>query len=128
MQFSLPHFDVLSQLFAANPSLFIMQLCMVFVGILLVYIVLFTTRDVLIRSDSFLYQLGMIIVVAVLPVLGFLLYVLIRPATTCRQRKFEHDVREILKHLHVSGNKKQQPQQQGKPHKEKHSPQHFTQG
>lgn len=76
-----------------------MQLCMIGAGVLLVYLVLFATRDILSRTHSFVAQIGAIILVSVLPVVGFLLYLLIRPSTTNRQRKLERDVHEILKRL-----------------------------
>jgi ABC-type nickel/cobalt efflux system permease component RcnA len=112
---SFPSFEGFSQLFAANPSLVVMQLCMIAAGVLLVYLVLYATRDILLRTHSFLYQIAVIILVSVLPVIGFLLYLLIRPSTTNRQRKMEHDVHEVLKRLsHQHQPKKPQHQQHHK--------------
>lgn len=118
MQFPLPNFEAFSQLFAANPSLVAMQMCMVAVGVLLVYLVLYATRDILLRTHSFFFQIFVIILVAVLPVVGFLLYLLLRPATTNRQRKLERDVHELLKRSqHPVAH---QPAHQGKKQQHKH--------
>ncbi len=121
MQLSFPSFEGLSQLFAANPSLAAMQVCMVAVGVLLVYLVLYATRDILLRTQSFLYQIAVIVLVAVLPVVGFLIYLLIRPATTVRQRKLEHDIRDILKRLPSQQHAKK-PQQHQHNHKQHAKP------
>ncbi len=86
-----------SQVVAANPMLATMQVSMAAVGCLLVYLVLFTTRDILLRSHSFLYQLSAIVLVALLPVVGFLLYLLIRPPTTCFERRLERELKEVLR-------------------------------
>lgn len=93
-----------------------MQICMVVVGVLLVYLVLYATRDILLRTHSFVFQVFVIILVSLLPVLGFLLYMLIRPATTNRQRKLEHDVHELLKRGHQPA---VHQQHQGKKHHHK---------
>ena len=99
-----------------------MQLCMIAVGVLLVYLVLYATRDILLRTHSFVYQIAVIILVAVLPVVGFLLYLLIRPSATNRQRILERDVHDLLKrtaHLQHQPKKPQQPQQHNHKHKSK---------
>lgn len=67
---------------------------------LLAFFVLFATRDVILRSDSFLFQAFCILLVALLPGIGFLLYILIRPPATLRQRRLERTVGEILARLH----------------------------
>jgi ABC-type nickel/cobalt efflux system permease component RcnA len=124
VQLSLPSFQAFSQLFAANPSLVAMQLCMVAVGVLLVYLVLYATRDILLRTHSFFYQIAVIILVAVLPVVGFLLYLLIRPSMTNRQRKLERDVHDLLKRFPAPhAQKKHQPHQHNHKHHSKPKPQ-----
>lgn len=52
-----------------------------------IFLVLFTTRDILLRTRSLIYQLACILLVALVPVLGFLLYLLIRPARTVKERE-----------------------------------------
>lgn len=63
---------------------------------LLVFLVFYATRDVLKRSGSLTFQLFSIVMVAALPVVGFLLYLLIRPTETQRTKQMEKNVEEIL--------------------------------
>jgi ABC-type nickel/cobalt efflux system permease component RcnA len=123
VQLSFPSFAGFSQVFAENPSLVMMQMCMVAVGVLLVYLVLYATRDILLRTHSFLYQIAVIVLVAVLPVVGFLLYLLIRPATTNRQREFEREVRDVLKRVPQAHHQKKQNHQHNHKHHSKPKPQ-----
>lgn len=62
----------------------------------LVFLVFYATRDILRRTDSLLYQLACIFLVAALPVAGFFLYLLVRPSRTLKSREIEENVREIL--------------------------------
>jgi len=55
----------------------------------LVYFLFFTMRDIFLRTHSSLYQIACILLVALLPVVGFLLYFLIRPARTMKEREME---------------------------------------
>ncbi|MDD5751789.1 MAG: hypothetical protein PHS73_04705, partial [Candidatus Peribacteraceae bacterium] len=68
----------------------------------IIFLVFFTTRDILHRTHSLLLMAFCIVLVAVLPVIGFLLYLLIRPLETLRQRRQREMVAEIharlLKH------------------------------
>ncbi len=68
---------------------------MVMIAALLVFLVLFTTRDILLRSRSFLVQFICILIVALLPGLGFLIYLLVRPARTNRERLLEEMVMDL---------------------------------
>ncbi|MDA1208619.1 MAG: hypothetical protein O2904_01135 [bacterium] len=72
-----------------DPMLRILQLSMLILGAVVVFLVFFTTRDILLRTHSFLYMFTCIILVAILPVVGFLLYILIRPARTIKEREME---------------------------------------
>lgn len=80
-----------------NPVIRAMQLSLLGAAVVAIYLVFFTTRDILLRTRSFLYQILCILLVAVLPVLGFFLYLLIRPATTVREREMEKMVKKLLK-------------------------------
>jgi hypothetical protein len=73
-----------------------MQLLMVSAALLVVFFVLFTTRDILLRTNSFLYQVFCIVLVAVLPLVGFLIYLLIRPARTVADRRLDRNIAEVL--------------------------------
>ena len=72
-----------------DPTLRLMQAGLLFLAMLIVFLLLFATRDILLRTRSFLYQLLCIVIVAILPGLGFLLYLLIRPARTIKEREME---------------------------------------
>lgn len=67
----------------------------------LVFLLFFATRDILLRSRSLLLQLGCVLLVALLPVVGFLLYLLVRPARTVREREMQarlERMEELLQH------------------------------
>lgn len=69
------------------------------IGIVLVFLIFFTTRDILLRTHSLLGQLLCILLVALLPGVGFLLYLIVRPARTILQRETDHMVRELHGHV-----------------------------
>ncbi len=79
---------------------------MLLIACIVVFFVLFTLRDILLRTSSFLYQIFCILLVAALPLLGFLLYLLIRPSRTIAERRLESKVDEILEKF-ASHQKKQ---------------------
>lgn len=81
---------------AESPALRLMQFSLLAVSTVLIYIVFFTTRDILFRTNSLLYQFASILLVAVLPVVGFLLYLLMRPARTIKERELEMLLRQLL--------------------------------
>lgn len=72
---------------ADDPVLRMLQLGMLLLGGVVIFLVFYTTRDILLRTHSFLYMFVAIVLVALLPVLGFFLYLLIRPARTLRERE-----------------------------------------
>ena len=80
-----------------NPAIRALQLSLLGTAGVAIYLVFFTTRDILLRSRSFVYQILCILLVAVLPVIGFFLYLLVRPATTVRGREMERMLKKILK-------------------------------
>lgn len=82
-------------LFTEDPLFRSLQIGVVVLAILSVYLVFFVTRDIVIRTKSFLYQF-VCIVLSVVPIVGFLLYLLIRPASTVREREMEKMLREFL--------------------------------
>ncbi len=79
-----------------NPAVRMMQLSLIGASVVAIYLVFYTTRDILLRTRSFAYQLVSILLVAILPVLGFFLYLLIRPGSTIRERETEKMMRKIL--------------------------------
>lgn len=98
----LPFVDSLLQSLSVNPTLVLTQVAMFTVAVFLVFLVLFTTRDVIVRSRSFLFQLFSIVLVAALPVVGFLVYILVRPSSTERERALEATVQQIMDTLQKS--------------------------
>ena len=103
-----------SSFFSSNPTLFLLQILMLTAAVVLVFLVLFTLRDVLLRTHSFLFQVFSILLVAALPFFGFFLYLILRPSRTNAQRLMEHKVDLILHHLQQNkqgGKPQQKPQQ-----------------
>jgi|GEM_PF-2315943 len=81
-----------------NPTLRGAQLGLIALGAVAVYLVCYTTRDILLRTRSFAYQLGSILLVALVPLVGFFLYLLMRPARTLKQREMERMLRKLLRY------------------------------
>jgi hypothetical protein len=81
---------------ADDPMLRALQGGLLFLGAIVVFLVFYATRDILLRTRSFPAMLGSIVLVACLPILGFLLYLLLRPARTIMQRETDRRIEEIL--------------------------------
>ncbi|MCB9808375.1 hypothetical protein H6770_03920 [Candidatus Peribacteria bacterium] len=90
---------------AEDPALRILQGAMLFLGVVVIFLVFFTTRDILLRTHSFWYMFISILLVAALPVAGFLLYLLIRPARTIKERELEFLLVELLAGSKVSSHR-----------------------
>lgn len=82
---------------ANDPALRMLQCGMLLLGLAVIFLVFFTTRDILLRTHSFLYMFFSILLVAALPVAGFLLYLLIRPPRTLKEREMEDMLRELTR-------------------------------
>lgn len=80
---------------SADPALRLMQGLLLALAVLVVYLVFFTLRDVLLRSRNFAFQLFSILLVAFVPVVGFLLYMLIRPVQTLAERRRDRWLRDL---------------------------------
>jgi len=78
-----------------DPVLRVMQVALLVVGALVIFFVFYTTRDILRRTHSFLFMALCIVIVAALPVVGFLLYLLIRPSRTLLERENDRILREF---------------------------------
>ncbi|MDD5624050.1 MAG: hypothetical protein PHI23_05080 [Candidatus Peribacteraceae bacterium] len=78
-----------------DPLLRGVQVALLLVGALVIFLVFYTTRDMLLRTHSFWYMLFCIVLVAAFPGVGFLLYLLIRPPRTVKEREVEHMVRGL---------------------------------
>lgn len=100
---------------SSDPSLLFLQAGLLLVAVVLVFLVLFTLRDILLRSRSFLLQVFCILLVSAVPVVGFLLYLLIRPSRTIAQRTMQRHIAEIHARLeemksHLSQKHQHKPQ------------------
>ena len=105
----------ISQFFSEDPSVFLVQVLLLGLGFVVVFLVLFTTRDVLLRYDSFIAQVLCILLVATLPVFGFLFYLLIRPSMTTAEKHLRHDLEAVLQKMaHGQSPKKHQQHQHEK--------------
>ncbi|HVW66777.1 MAG TPA: hypothetical protein VHA78_03525 [Candidatus Peribacteraceae bacterium] len=78
-----------TQFFLDNPGLRAAQTGLVVLGIIVLFLLFFALRDILLRTRSFWYQFICIVIVTLFPVVGFLVYLLIRPARTIKQRELE---------------------------------------
>jgi TRAP-type C4-dicarboxylate transport system permease small subunit len=85
----------LIQFLSENPMLSLVQLALLCAAFAAVYLVFYATRDVLLRSESLAFQILCIVLTAALPIAGFFLYLLIRPAETLRQKKMRLTVEHI---------------------------------
>jgi hypothetical protein len=73
-----------------TPSFKTMQLALVvYLGLLWLSVIVWVTRDAINRSESVLFQALAILLNIVFPVLGILLYLIIRPSKTILERYYE---------------------------------------
>ncbi len=92
---------------AEDPALRMLQISMLLAGFFTIFLVFFTTRDILLRTHSFWYMFVSILLVAGLPVAGFLLYILIRPPRTIKEREMESLLSEVLVSLRKNDRRQQ---------------------
>lgn len=81
---------------ADDPMLRVLQLGMILLGSLVIFLVFYTTRDILLRTQSFFPMFFCILLVAFLPLVGFFLYLLIRPPRTLKEREMERMLRSLV--------------------------------
>lgn len=62
----------------------------------LVFLVFYVTRDILSRTHAFVAQILCILLVAAFPLIGFFLYLLVRPGRTLKEREMEMTLHESL--------------------------------
>ena len=106
-------------LLAEQPFLRLLQVGLLILGILEMFILFWTTRDSLLRSESLIFQFFSLAMVAVLPVVGFLLYLLIRPSRTLREQRLEQMLTELLRSHKRGEREKHRPKKDHKPLQEK---------
>ncbi len=74
----------------STPSFKTLELAViVYFGLLWLAIIIWVTRDAISRSDSLLFQVVAILLNIFFPVLGILLYLIIRPGKTTLERYYE---------------------------------------
>ena len=98
-----------------DPTIRVMQMLLLAGGVVAIFLVFFTMRDVLLRTRSFLLQIFSIFLVALLPVVGFLLYLLIRPARTLKERELERLMRQLVEVSHKPDHSKKILKKEVKP-------------
>ena len=86
----------LTAFFPGLANVYFAQWTVMFCAVVLLFLLLFTLRDIVQRTDSFLYQAACVLLTGALPIVGFLVYLLIRPARTIRQRETDAMVREMF--------------------------------
>ena len=67
----------------------------------LVFLIFWATRDILRRTRSTTLQVLNILMVALLPVVGFGLYLIVRPSRTIEEKEMAGNVQEILSILKI---------------------------
>lgn len=92
-------FDPFLLFLSADPLLRALQGGLLFIGCVVIFLVFFATRDILLRTHSFWYMAFCIVLTALLPGIGFLIYLLIRPVRTIREREQEEQVRSLTEKL-----------------------------
>lgn len=106
MSFPAPSFlEPWFALLADDPALLAVQASVIVAGAFLVFLVFYTTRDILLRTKNFWYMCISILLVALLPVVGFLLYLLIRPSRTLKERSVEDLLVAIHERLNLRDKK-----------------------
>jgi hypothetical protein len=94
---------------AEDPVLRVLQIGMLCIAVVAVFLVFFTTRDILLRTNSFLYMFFCILLVAFIPFIGFFLYLLLRPSCTLRERALDEALLHCVEQLQQSVPKKKKP-------------------
>ena len=99
--------SVLGTFISTDSTARFMQGLLVAGAFVVLFFLLFTVRDILQRTRSFFYQAFCILLVAFLPGLGFLLYLLLRPSRTINEREMEVIIRalavQLLHESHLGG-------------------------
>lgn len=95
----LPTVDAFLTFFSDEPFVRGMQILLFAAAASLVFLVFYVTRDILHRTRSLIAQVSCILLVAALPLAGFLLYLLVRPSRTLEERDMHEKIAQILHEL-----------------------------
>lgn len=86
----------LTTVLSDSPVIRALQIAILIAVLLDVYLVVYVVRDILLRSQSFAIQLLSIVLTGALPLLGFLIYLLVRPSRTLKEREMEELLHQLL--------------------------------
>lgn len=89
-------FEPLSIFVSDDPILRMQQGLLLLVAFVLLFLIFFTLRDVLLRTRSTAAQIGAILLVTLLPIVGFLVYLLVRPSRTIAERELDEAIKKLL--------------------------------
>lgn len=83
--------------FISSPSFETLQtVAVVYIGLLWLSVIIWVTRDSISRSSSLLFQTFAIILNIAIPILGVLLYLIIRPGQTLLERYYQDMEQKLL--------------------------------
>lgn len=82
--------------FADDPMFRLMQGGLFILGLLDIFLLFWTLRDALNRSQSMVFQMFALVIVFAMPFVGVLLYLLIRPSSTLHERAIAAMVEKVL--------------------------------
>lgn len=96
--------------FISAPSFKTLQLAVVvYCGLLWITIIIWVTRDAISRSQSIIFQVFAILLNIIFPILGILLYLIIRPGKTTLDRYYEElEHRLILESINEKGEEEEE--------------------
>ncbi len=92
--------DFLNRIFTfiSSPSFELVQTVgLIYIGLLWLSIIIWVTRDSISRSKSLLFQTFAILLNIAIPVLGVLLYLIMRPSQTLFERYYQEVEQKLLK-------------------------------
>lgn len=89
MQFFSALLSPFTAFLSEDPDVALTQAGLIAVVVVVLFLLFYTLRDIVLRTRSFVYQCLCILIVALLPGAGFLIYLLIRPARTIKERETE---------------------------------------
>jgi hypothetical protein len=87
--------QTVSLFLSEDPALRLLQGVLLLLGVVDLFLLFFTLRDVLLRYESFWAQTAALLLVACAPVVGFFLYLLFRPSRTL----WDHELRTLVEAL-----------------------------
>lgn len=109
MDFLFSFFEPWLVFFSEDPVVLAVQTGLVVIVSLLIFLVFFTAKDIVRRSNSFAATILSIFLVAFLPLIGFLFYILLRPSLTLQEKELHKRVHDLwLRAKRTEDHKKKQ--------------------